>query len=297
MYGLKNRRVCKGNGVIYMFKGFYTAASGMITQQRRTEMLTNNLANANTPGFKADQSSVRSFPELLLERFEHKSLSVEKGLNFTSANRVGSITTGVYVQEFNPLFTQGDMKETNLNTDIALVNMSIPPNGETGEEGAVFFTVENGAGEIRYTRNGHFTLDGQGFLTTGQGFYVLDENNQRIQLNSDDFTVNKEGYILQNNGQIGRLGIAFSDTPSAQLVKEGDGLFRADGGALPNAYTELAAGYSFSIHQGWLEGANVDEGQTMTEMLTAYRSFEANQKVLQAYDRSMDKAANEIGRI
>ena len=61
-----------------MFKGFYTAASGMIAQQRRTEMLTNNMANANTPGYKADQSSVRSFPEMLLSRLDYKTIPAEK---------------------------------------------------------------------------------------------------------------------------------------------------------------------------------------------------------------------------
>ena len=61
-----------------MFKGFYTAASGMIAQQRRTEMLTNNMANANTPGYKADQSSVRSFPEMLLSRLDYETIPVDE---------------------------------------------------------------------------------------------------------------------------------------------------------------------------------------------------------------------------
>ena len=277
-----------------MFKGFYTAASGMIAQQRRTEMLTNNMANANTPGYKADQSSVRSFPEMLLSRLAYETIPVDKKLTGNSLTPMGGLHTGVYVQEINPLFSQGDMKQTDLKTDIALVNGNLPINQDTGLPGSVFFTVQNGDGDLRYTRNGNFTLDGQGFLTTSSGNYVLDENNQPIQLESDQFVVSENGAVLENNVEVARLGVAYSDDPSGQMVKEGDGLFRANG-ALANAYNENNVGFAFK--QGYTESSNVDEGQTMTEMLATYRSFEANQKVLQAYDQSMGKAVNEVGKI
>lgn len=77
-----------------MFRGFYTAASGMLAQQRRTEVLTNNMANANTPGFKADQTSLRSFPEMLLKRMGQQTVPTENGLNFPFNNEVGRLTTG-----------------------------------------------------------------------------------------------------------------------------------------------------------------------------------------------------------
>ena len=80
-----------------------------------------------------------------------------------------------------------------------------------------------------------------------------------------------------------------------QLVKEGNGLFRFDGDALPTAMGNGEIVYQ--IQQGFIERSNVDSAQTMTEMMNTYRVFEANQKVLQAYDRSLEKAVNEIGRI
>ena len=132
------------------------------------------------------------------------------------------------------------------------------------------------------------------YLTTASGYYVLDEKNQRIQLQSDQFTVSENGAVLENNVQVARLGVAYSNDPSGQLVKEGDGLFKANA-ALTNAYNENNVG--FTLKQGYTESSNVDEGQTMTEMLATYRSFEANQKVLQAYDQSMNKAVNEVGKI
>lgn len=276
-----------------MLRGFYTAASGMLTQQRQTEMLTNNLANANTTGFKADQASIRSFPEMLLQRMESKNIATDNSLQLPVSKNVGSISTGVYVQDVTPLFSQGDVQETELKTDIALINGSMPADAN-GKMGTVMFVVENSNGEMRYTRNGNFTLDGTGYLTTSEGNYVLNQNNERIQLNSDEFTIDQDGTISENNQAVSRLGVAFAENPES-LVKEGGGLFRAAEDELTDAYNE--AEVSFTLNQGVLEGSNVDESQTMTELMTAYRSFEANQKMLQAYDRSMDKAVNEVGKL
>ncbi|MFB7638040.1 flagellar hook-basal body protein [Peribacillus butanolivorans] len=279
-----------------MLRGFYTAASGMLTQQRRTEMLTNNMSNANTTGFKADQTSIRSFPEMLLSNIDSKTIPTENKLSMSKFSQVGSLSTGVYVQETNPLFTQGTLEETELNTDLALADENLPINEGTGRQGAVLFTVQDGDGGLRYTRNGSFTLDGQGYLTTPNGYYVLDENNERIQLDSDQFTVTENGVILEGNVQKARLGIGFSDNPSAQLMKDGEGLYKVvNDDELPSAYA--GAEVSFSTKQGFLEGSNVDQSRTMTEMMSSYRSFEASQKVLQAYDKSLDKAVNEVGKL
>ncbi|MBU8881084.1 flagellar hook-basal body protein [Bacillus sp. FJAT-29790] len=278
-----------------MFRGFYTVASGMLAQQRRTEMLTNNMANANTPGYKADQSALRAFPEMLLQRFDQQSIPTEKGLNLPVTKRVGLLSTGVYMQEAIPAFMQGDMKETGLQTDVALLDVLMPANQENGQSGSVFFTVADPSGETRYTRNGNFTVDGQGFLTTASGLFVLNDAGNPIRLSSDRFTVNENGVLTGEGGETARLGIGFTNNPH-RLIKQGDGLYRTeDGNALANAYN--AGGVQFKLQQGFLERSNVDVGRTMTDMMTAFRAFEANQKVLQAYDRSMEKVANEVGRI
>lgn len=265
-----------------MFKGFYTAASGMIANQRRTELFTNNMANANTPGYKADQASIRSFPEMLLQRMDAKTVPVERSFSVPFEPVIGSLNTGVYVQDVAPNFRQGDVMETGLSTDLALI----------GEN--VFFNVENAEGAVRYTRNGQFTLDVNGFLTTGSGFYVQSATGERIQLTSDQFEVSEQGIVSENGELVAQIGVSYAEDP-LQLVKEGDGLYRLDGAVLPNAYNEEAA--DFSVGQSMLEGSTTDMVRTMADMLAAYRSFESNQKVLTAYDRSMEKAANEIGRV
>ncbi|MBM7662493.1 flagellar basal-body rod protein FlgG [Bacillus mesophilus] len=277
-----------------MLRGFYTAASGMLTQQKMTELLTNNMANANTPGFKADQASVRAFPELLLQRINNPGVP-NTGVQLPGGRTIGALNSGAYLQETIPNFIQGDLQDTGRKTDIALQDLNVPINVQTGQRSSLFFHVQDANGESRYTRNGNFTIDGQGFLTTNEGFYVLNENNERIMINSGDFTLQEDGTIIENNQAIGRLNIVLAENPNA-LVKEGNGLFRTeDGQALQTAIGNEDVAYS--LKQGFVERSNVDAAQTMTQMLTAFRAFEANQKVLQAYDKSMDKAVNEIGRL
>ncbi|MDG5787286.1 flagellar hook-basal body protein [Evansella sp. AB-P1] len=273
-----------------MLRGLYTAGAGMIAQQRRQEMLTNNMANADTPGFKADKASLRSFPNQLLQAM---------GTNHTQkygTNRIGELSTGVYLQEKTPNFRQGDIQETFNTTDMALLQSVVPQDEETGQDAMLAFVVQNSDGETRYTRNGNFTFDGQGFLTTSHGHYVLDINGEPINVGSEDFRVSRNGEVFDINDEvIGQMNVSVIPDPT-QLVKEGNGLLRYDGEndivtALGNEEV------TFQIAQGFVERSNVDASQTMTEMMNALRSFEANQRVLQAYDRSLERAVNDVGRI
>lgn len=278
-----------------MFRGFYTVASGMIAQQRRTEMLTNNMANANTPGFKAEQSSIRSFPEMYMSNINKTRIPTEDGFNINGLSPLGPISTGVYMQETLPLLTQGQLLETQLTTDIALINGNLPVNEETGLSSSIFFTLENDEGGELYTRNGNFALDASGFLTNPAGYYVLDTNGNRIELQGDDFRVTDTGVIMEGDNAVATLGISFAENIEI-LMKQGDGLFVTETGENLVAANGIA-GVSYSMQQGYLEGSNVDSARTMTDMLTAYRAFEANQKILQAYDRSMEKTVTEVGRV
>lgn len=279
-----------------MFKGFYTVATGMIAQQRKTEILTNNMANANTPGFKSDQTTIRSFPDMLMSAVSSTTIPTEKGFALKKLNTVGALNAGVYLQETMPNQVQGQIYSTGLTTDVALINGTLPTDAASGNKGTIFFRVENENGTESYTRNGNFTMDGQGNLVNPQGLYVLDSNGERLQFANDNIRISPDGAIFdENEVQVGTLGVAFSANPDV-LVKRDNGLYNTlDGVALPTAYGQ--AGVQFSMQQQYLEGSNVDSAKAMTDLLTAYRAFEANQKVLQTYDKSMDKAVNEIGRI
>ncbi len=272
-----------------MLRGFYTATAGMISQQRRMEMMSNNLANANTPGYKADQGSLRSFPELLLQRLD-QSNNTNRLNPLSPPNDPVRLSTGVYLQETKPRHSQGDLRPTGNDTDLAILNQNLPG------EASVYFTVEQVDGTPRYTRNGNFAIDTEGYLTSNSGLYVLDENGERIQIASRSMLVQQDGTILEGDIRNTRLGIALANNPD-ELIRDGNGLYRTAEDAPPLENATANPEVSYQISQGHIERSNVDTAKAMSDMTAAYRAFEANQKVIQAYDMSMQKAANEIGRI
>ncbi|GIO25250.1 flagellar hook-basal body protein [Oceanobacillus sp. J11TS1] len=265
-----------------MLRGLYTAASGMITQQRQQEALSNNIANANTPGYKADQTAIRAFPELLIEQMGDTNRA-PGGPRIPASRQLGGLNTGVYVQETIPDFAQGALTESGLPTDVAINQREVPD-----ENGAIFFAVQNNDGDVRLTRNGNFSIDADGYLVTSQGHYVLDENGNNIQTNGSMDVVSEEGVIQAAGGEV-TLGTQYVADVNT-LTKEGNDLFQGDAEAVP-------ANAVYSIEQGVLEQSNVNSAQAMTDMMNAYRMFETNQRVLRVYDESLGKAVTEIGRL
>ncbi|MFC0187024.1 flagellar hook-basal body protein [Fictibacillus aquaticus] len=270
-----------------MIRGFYNAAAGMLAQQRKQELLSNNIANANTPGFKADSASLRAFPNMLLQQMNNTTFGSGR-----AGQTVGTLSTGVYLQETIPDFRQGDIRETGIKTDFALLQGTVPVNEETGKAGALFFVV-NVNGEDRLTRNGHFTVDADGRLTTADGHTVLNTEGDPITVSGQNFSVTRDGRVLDNGRDAGQINVAFVENPD-RLAKEGNGLFRAEG---PITSAIGNGNISYGMQQGFLERSTVDVEQNMADMMNAYRSFEANQRVLQSYDRSLEKTVNEVGRI
>lgn len=273
-----------------MLRGFYTAASGMQAQQRRQEALSNNLANAQTPGFKQDQAALRAFPELLINQVGKKNIPTTRPFSVPTQQPIGSINTGVYVQETISDHQQGGLQETGMTTDMALINVELPD-----ETGGIFFAVQNADGEVRYTRNGNFTIDGEGYLTTNQGYYVLNQAGEPIFTDGQVFSVTSEGE-LEVGGTIIPLNIAYTENVN-DLIKDDHDLFTFTEGTGEAVDARGVAGLTFAVQQRYLENSNVDLVQTMTDMMQAFRLFEANQKVLQAYDQSMDIAVNQVGRL
>ena len=292
-----------------MFRGVYTATSGMISASRKQEMLANNLANASTPGYKADHTVMRAFPEVLMKAMNTGGeLNTVGKPNFIGSKTIGTMHNGVYAQEGILSFQQGALQQTDRFADMAIIDGNLPVNPDTNKKGHIFFAVDAGNGQIRYTKNGQFQVDAEGYLTTGDGYYVLNQNRERIQVGEGGFKVLDDGSISRDangtpSGEKFWLGYT-EDTE--RLEKRGNGLYEWTGGQganEPQLITDVEFlnnnGYltAFQVKQGFIESSNVDVTQTMTEMMTMYRQFEANQKVLQSYDRSMEKAVNEVGKV
>ncbi|KIL40631.1 flagellar basal body rod protein [Gordoniibacillus kamchatkensis] len=299
-----------------MLRGLYTAAAGMIAEQRKHDIITNNIGNLNTPGFKQGNAVARSFPEMLIARI--RGGQQDGGAPVS----LGRINTGVLAEENVSLHAQGDLEETQNPFDFALIsNIQVPgatfdasgkyidANGNRVFQPQALFTVRNAQGEQRYSLNGKFSVDVAGNLVNGDGLQVLGTGGQPIRLVDAggqpirNFKVTATGEFLDGdgrplvdaNGQRVGLLISRADDPNA-LVREGNGLFyvRPEDAA---TVTPIRQGDQVQVRQGYIERSNVDPQQSMVDIMTALRAYEANQKVIQYYDKSMEKAVNEIGRV
>jgi flagellar basal-body rod protein FlgF len=282
-----------------MLRGIDTATSGMIALQRRQDALTNNLANTETPGYKQDASPLRAFPEMLLQQIEGQQ-SARTG----PSNSIGSLSLGVYNQETLPLFSQGDLVSTTQPLDVAIEDSQLTPIMQNNQyiKPSVFFAVQSVDGGFHLSRNGQFSVNASGQLTTSSGDIVLGQNGLPItdaELSSGDVGIQDNGDILIHPGdpgqakRIGALGIVIVNDPN-KLVKEGNGLFHLDGAS--SSIIEKTPPSGVHLHQKMLEQSNVDLSGTLSQMMANMRLYEANQKVLQAYDKTLEQL-NTVGRV
>lgn len=251
-----------------MVRGLYTASTGMNVQQHRMDVLTNNLVNAETTGFKADTLVTSTFDQVMLERINDPNITIE------GAGTVGGYSYGTHVDELITNFSGGILEETGKSSDLAL-------------SGDGFFVIETAAGQ-RYTRSGHFNVNSEGYLVTEDGGFVLGENG-RIRVGSGEFTVSADGTVTGETADPDRLRLVTFDDPGA-LRKEGNNLYGVFGGAEPAEATETV------VRQGVLEGSNVDISEEMVNMISVYRKYEASQKIIGMTDQTLGMAVN-IGRI
>jgi flagellar basal-body rod protein FlgG len=259
-----------------MIRGLYTAVSGMITQEAKQQVITNNMANANTTGYKADNLAVKKFNDVLIQNFD----KVSGGKNVR--NIIGSISNGSQIDETLTDFTQGLLQETDRDTDFGLA-------------GGGFFTVSrtapNGSQSTYYTRDGQFHVNNQGYLVTASGDNVLAVNRETGEEGSI-FVGNKK-MVVDGDNNIFLDGIVrykfslvdFQDYKS--LKKSGDNLYSSE-----NPIESSAV-----VKQNSLEKSNVNIINEMVNMMTVIRTYESNQKVIQSMDETLGKVVNEVGTV
>ncbi len=257
-----------------MLKGLYTAYTGLRNEQYRMDIMSNNLANSSTVGFKKEGSTSQAFNAILASKLKD---TTEAG---RMPRRIGYNNPGVKIGEVYNDFTTGSFQITDNPFDLALSD-----NG--------FFTIEfkNKAGETstKYTRAGDFELNKDGFLVTKDGDYVLGANG-RIRLDpNEEATVNRDGSITQNGAVVARLRLTdFEDYD--YLVKYGETYFEPVEGARTKAPEA-------EVFSGYLEASNVQVVSEMVDMINITRAYESNQKIMQTYDSTLEIAVNQLGRI
>ena len=262
-----------------MNEGIFIAASGGIKQQRKMEVLSNNLANVNTPGFKKNGMA---FSEVI-SPFKKDGGSGIITSGFSRPEFSNNDASYVVISGFTTDFSQGVLINTGNSFDLAL-------------EGDGLFAVATNEG-TRYTRTGNFTLDDQGQIVNKQGQAFLDINNKPIFLPPDagELTVGDEGTLSFSTDGISQpIGqfklVRFSD--KSQLVKEGNGLFHLSNPGVPE---EVPA--NIKVFQGFVEASNVNVVEEMVAMIESVRTFEAYQKLIQSIDEADNQSVNNIARV
>ncbi|MFH0810158.1 MAG: flagellar basal-body rod protein FlgF [Pseudomonadota bacterium] len=257
-----------------MDTGVISAAFGALSQERNLEVIANNLANADTTGFKRDRARFADFLHPATDRQPLPDparggpaiVPVGFGANW-SASRVRM--TGAETD-----LLQGSTQQTGNTLDLAI-------------EGSGFFRLQTPQG-IRYTRRGNFTLDRNRLLVSQEGYPVLDTNNQKITLGEGTAVIASDGTIGVGGQTAGKIGLA-QFPQGARLEKMGDAMFAASG-------DPGAPSLPYEMRQGSLENSNVSSIEEMVGMLDALRRYEAHQRVLQAYGQ-MDARSVEIAEL
>lgn len=282
-----------------MIRGLYTAASGMLAGERQQDVISNNLANINTAGYKKEDSIMRSFPEMLLYSLNDHTGGGPQGITAGMPN-VGKIGTGAFLEEVLPRFSPGIMKQTSNKYGFAiqdadiLVDPNDPAKGLKDEKS--FFFVDDGKGGSLVSRDGDFHVDGEGYLQNSAGYYLQAADDQgkpvpNSRVHWNEQTGQPETGIL-NNGQFTTdpaLKLLTNVTNTNKLESFGNNAYKIDPQYLGAGQGELQAGF--------IEGSNVDATAAMTDMISVMRLYEANQRVIRTLDSSLDKAVNSLGRL
>jgi flagellar basal-body rod protein FlgF len=240
-------------------RGLFAAASGMLADQIRQDVIANNLANATTAGFKGDVAVGEAFPDMLVNQLQ-------------TGAQVGTLGLGSHISQISTNDKQGALRQTGNTYDLAVA-------------GSGWFSVQ-GPNGVAYTRNGTFSLDAKGQLVTADAQPVLDDGGRPITIGAGKASITPDGRVSVDGRQIAKLALTTLDPK--RLHKLGDNLYTGtvQKGVDPGR-----------VEQGFLESSNVNSVKEMVDLISTMRSFEAGQKAVQAEDDSLGKAVNDVGRI
>lgn len=257
-----------------MVRGLYTAYTGMANEQKRLDIISNNLANSATVGYKKESVSNQAFKDVL-------AIKVRDGSDAYNDRGIGIMNLGVKIGEVYTDYSQGSVRSTGNPFDMAI-------------SGEGFFKLryvdKQGNVSYKYTRDGSFTMTKDG--------YVTDANGNRLQGRGGDLVVPTDAKVIS----ISKGGIVAADGVTIDTVdltdfedynylkKFGDNMYEPVNGATEKDCTA-------TVDQGYTEQSNVNVVSEMVSMIAITRAYEANSKVVKTMDSMMDKAVNSVGRL
>lgn len=263
-----------------MIRGLYTSALGMTTQMQRKDVVSNNIANANSVGFKRDGVAAQEFSPLFAYRLNDPAVAGALRL-MGNAHGVGNLNMGVFIDEVFTNFDSGGLRSTGGPLDLALTGPGFF---------AMTVTNYNGEEQEKFVRDGSFTMAADGTLVNMTGSRVQSQNGSNIVIPVGIITIDDNGRIFSNNEYVDTIRIVnFTDTNALRKTRGNYWEVRDD------VETEIIA-YTGRVEQGFLENSNVDVVREMVELIALHRAYEANGRMVQIHDETLGRAVNEIAR-
>lgn len=256
-----------------MIRSLWTARTGLDAQQTQLDVISNNLANVSTNGFKRQRAV---FEDLLYQTIRQPGAQQTQQNQISSGLQIGS---GVRAVATERIFTQGGLQQTGNSLDIAI-------------QGNGFFQVEMPDGTQAYTRDGAFQLDNQGNVVTASGYLLADNIN--IPQDTRSITIGKDGTVsvLQagqiNPIEVGAIQLASFVNPGG-LQSAGENLFyetASSGVAQPNQPGVNGVGV---LNQGYVETSNVNVAEELVSMIVTQRAYELNSRAIQTSDQMLGR--------
>jgi flagellar basal-body rod protein FlgG len=256
-----------------MIRSLWIAKTGMEAQQTQMDVISNNLANVSTNGFK---SSRAVFEDLLYQNIRQPGAQSSQLTQIPSGFQIG---TGVRPIAAERLFTQGNLQQTNNQLDVAI-------------QGAGFFQVLLPDGTTGYTRDGSFQTDNQGQLVTSNGFPV--QPSITIPANATSVTIGQDGVVSVTQPgtatavQVGSIQLATFINP-AGLESMGQNLYQETGSSGAPLANVPGTNGTGTVSQGFVETSNVNVVEELVNMIQTQRAYEMNSKAVTASDQMLQK--------
>ncbi len=257
-----------------MVRALYTGWTGMVNEQKRLDIISNNMANATTVGFKKEGVTSESFKDVMAIKIRDEAAGWRK-------EEIGVMSPGVKLGEIYTDYTQGSVRQTDNTYDLAIA-------------GEGFFEVSvkdrNGEEHIRYTRAGQFKITQDGHIVDTDGNNLRSESGElQVPVDAKNVTITENGQVYADGELIDKIVLKdFEDYDF--LKKVGYTMYEPVNGAQQKDTTA-------EILQGYTEQSNVNIVREMVNMIEITRAYETNQRLIKSIDSTLDLAANTIGRV
>lgn len=275
-----------------MSRGFYTAASGVLTQQRTINVIANNIANVRTAGYKKDTLETTTFDDFLVSKYEK--------INATNDSTVKNLSQASFVRYADSLYTdyeQGPIEETGNPFNICIYGDGFftlsDPNAEQSEnvgEGEGDGENATATANTILTRRGEFALDDEGYLSV-PGVGRLMGMDGPIQVGTSEFEVTQGGAVFVDGNYIDTIKMTYPKDVHS-LVKYQEGFFLDTDPE--NQTTGIIEG---ELKQNYVEGSNVEITKEITDMMASSKLYQSCTQIIKMYDTLNQKAISEVSRV